>query len=347
MGIGDLLRSSAAWSALKAKWPKANLHLLMLSSHAGYPSEAFISTHHLLSTAHFITIKRGDPSQSQQEKIPLSQICSTVERCLESQDIDLVIDFETSGLRTAWVAHRIAKRKGAFSVGIAQFPLRSWLFDASAPSSRAYQRSHGLSREMDYTDRDFVALAALGITRDGTRITLQPSAAAKAWLAMHPRAVPVGQKFVVLNIGCGTIDALPKRPDLNNLADCMLALYKKQPFQLHLSGAPFEMDINAEFTARLRSSLLKEGMQCDITDWAGLLTLEELSGLLAHADLVISTDSGPYHMAVALNLPTLCWFNMETPPSYHRHPDVACLIKPDASTFADVAQDLLTHGLGE
>ena len=38
MGIGDLLRSSAAWAALKARWPEARLHLLMLSKHSGYAS---------------------------------------------------------------------------------------------------------------------------------------------------------------------------------------------------------------------------------------------------------------------------------------------------------------------
>ena len=347
MGIGDLLRSSAAWAALKAKWPEANLHLLMLSNHAGYPSEMFMRTHYLLSSAHFVTIKRGDPTQATQQKIPLSQICSAAEQSLSNQVIDLVIDFETSGLRTAWVARHIAKCKGAFSVGIAQFPLRGWFFDAAAPSSRAYQSLHGLTKQMDYTERDFVALSALGITRDGTRITLRPSAAAQAWLENNPRTVPVGQKLVVLNIGCGTIDALPKRPDLNHLADCLMAVFKRQPYQLHLSGAPFEKDINAEFTALLNERMRAEGMQCEITDWAGQLMLEELSGLLAQADLVVSTDSGPYHMAVALRVPTLCWFNFETPPSYHLHDDVACLIQPDVSTFTDAAQSLLKRGSTE
>ena len=347
MGFGDLLRSSAAWSALKEKWPDANLHLLMLSSHAGYPSEAFIRSHFLLSSAHFVTVKHGDPSQSKQEKLPISRICGDVLQALEGIDIDLVIDFETSGLRTAWIANRIAKQKGAFAVGIAQFPTRRWLFDAAAPSSREYQRLHGLSHQMDYTERDFVVLAALGIRRDGLRITLQPSAEAQAWQLKHPRTVATGQKFVVLNIGCGTIDALPKRPDLNHLADCMMALFRRQPFQLHLSGAPFEKDINAEFTLLLQSRLRTERLQCDITDWAGQLTLEELSGLLGQADLVVSTDSGPFHMAVGLKVPTVCWFNFDTPPSYHRHPDVACLIQPSERSFADAAQSLLMRGSSE
>jgi ADP-heptose:LPS heptosyltransferase len=346
MGIGDLLRSSAAWAALKAKWPQARLHLLMLSSHAGYPSEAFMRSHYLLASANFVTIKRGDPSQAKQQKLPVSQVCQSVEKALSGQEIDLVIDFETSGLKTPWIARWIAKRKGAVSVGIAQFPLRGLFYDAAAPSSRHYQSVHGLTRQMDYTERDFVALAALGITRDGTRITLEPTAAARAWQDAHPLQVAAGKKVVVLNIGCGTLDALPKRPDLNQLADCMMALFKSQPYQLHLSGAPFEKDINAEFSKLLNARIQADGLQCDVVDWAGQLTLEQLSGLLARADLVVSTDSGPYHMAVALKVPTLCWFNFDTPPSYHPQSGVECLILPDTETFLGAAQRLLTRDSG-
>jgi len=60
-GIGDILRSSAAWRALKDLWPEAELHLLFLSRHEGYPSEVLISQHHLLASATFLTIRKGDP----------------------------------------------------------------------------------------------------------------------------------------------------------------------------------------------------------------------------------------------------------------------------------------------
>ena len=337
MGIGDLLRSSAAWAALKIKWPDVQLHLLMLSNHAGYPSEEFMRSHYLLASAHFVTVKQGNPGQSGQKKLPVSQVCGAVAKSLEGQQIDLVIDFETSGLRTPWIARWIARRKGAYSVGIAQFPLRSLFYDAAAPSSRAYQRVHGLTRQMDYTERDFVALAALGITRNGTRIALKPGAQALEWQAAHPLKNVTGHKVVVLNIGCGTLDALPKRPDLSRLADCMLALLKVQAFQLHLSGAPFEKDVNSAFSALFHTGLQTAGLHCELTDWAGELSIGQLSGLLARADLVVSTDSGPYHMAVGLGVPTVCWFNFDTPPSYHRQAGVQVVINPDARAFVAAA----------
>lgn len=346
MGIGDLLRSSAAWSALKTKWPDAQLHFLMLSNHAGYPSEALIQSHYLLSSVHFVTVKRGQPGAYKQHSLHLGQVFNTVAQCLSKQAIDLVIDFESSGLRTSWLTRRIAKEKQAVSVGIAQFPLRKLFYDRAAPSSRRYQAEHGLSRAMDYTERDFVALAALGLERAGTRITLRPSAEGAAWMQQHPIQTPK-KKTLVLNIGCGTDDALVKRPPLEQLADCCAALYERSPFALHLSGAPFERDVNQQFVALLHGKLQATGHQTTIVDWAGQLSLDQLSGLLQQADLVISSDSGPYHMAVALGVATLCWFNFATPPSYHHHPDVDCLVQPSAAAFAASAQRLLSCNSSE
>lgn len=345
MGIGDLLRSSAAWAALKARWPDANLHLLMLSKHAGYPSEAFIRAHHLLSSAHFITVKTGDPGQAQQSSFPLSAICAAIEKALQGQPIDCVIDFESSGIKTAWLTRWIAKRKGARSVGIAQFPLRRFFYDLSAPSTHRYRARHNLQRQMDYTERDFVALAALSLERAGQRITLRPGTEGQAWMSQHPIQV-AGRKTVVLNIGCGTPDALVKRPDLDSLAACCVALFAQAPYQLHLSGAAFEKDVNAEFAEVFLRQLHAAGYDADaghVVDWSGRLSLDMLSGLVQQADLVVSSDSGPYHMAVALGIPTLCWFNFDTPPSYHHHPDVACLVLPTPAQFAAAGQRLLTR----
>lgn len=340
MGIGDLLRSSAAWSALKAKWPSAQLHFLMLSNHAGYPSEALIQSHYLLSSVNFVTVKQGQPGVQKQQRVPLAQTLQTVLERLALQPIDLVIDFETGGLRTPWLTRRIARAKHATSVGIAQFPLRRFFYDLAAPSSREYQAKYGLPRLMDYTEKDFVALAALGIARGDTRITLRPATDGVLWQKQHA-AQFAETRTVVLNIGCGTADALVKRPPLDPLVQCCAALHGVKPFHLHLSGADFEREVNQEFAALFAAQLQKSGQQVQVTDWSGQLSLDQLAGLLQRADLAISSDSGPYHMAVALDIPTLCWFNFATPPSYHHHDNVACMVMPDTEAFVNAAKKLL------
>jgi ADP-heptose:LPS heptosyltransferase len=347
MGIGDLLRSSAAWSALKNRWPTANLHLLMLSKHAGYPSEEFIRSHHLLASASFITVRSGHPGQTAQRNLSITDIYKAVEIHLKDVPLDLVIDFEPYGVKTSLLSRWITRRKNAMSIGIAQFPLRKYFYNRSAPSVTNFVRDRGLSQPMDYTERDFVVLDALGIRRGSTQITLRLSGAALDWQKNNPISEQDNIKIVVLNIGCGTFDALSKRPELNQLADCMVALYMQSPFQLHLSGASFEKNINEEFQAILVSSMHRNGYYCDIYDWSGLPSLTELPGLLAKADLVVSSDSGPYHMAVALGVPTLCWFNFDTPASYHHCKHVQTLILPSCDQFVQAATRLIKYNSNE
>ena len=344
MGVGDLLRSSAAWAALKARWPQVQLHLCMLSNHAGYVVQELISSHYLLASAHFVTVKEGRPGSAKQRRLPMDAIYGQMQTALQGQPLDLVIDCEVGGIRTALLTRRMARAKSALAVGIAQFPLRRFIYDLSAPSSRSYQRLHGLPKPMDYTERDFVALAALGIVRAGTPITLRLSAKGLAWQARNPLQTVAVRRLVVLNIGCGTEDALPKRPALAALVRALAALFARAPFDLHLSGAGFETEVNSQFVQLFQATL---GAACVVQDWAGQLSIEESAALLAQADLVVSSDSGPYHMAVALGVPTLCWFNFATPPSYHHQAGVRCLVQPDAAQFASAALDLISSGSGE
>src|SRR3954447_18005200 len=57
-GIGDLLRSSAAWRALKNRFPQARLHLWFLTKNPASASSELISRHHLLASFH-VTDKRS------------------------------------------------------------------------------------------------------------------------------------------------------------------------------------------------------------------------------------------------------------------------------------------------
>ncbi|HEY8905411.1 MAG TPA: hypothetical protein VIM63_05160, partial [Rhodoferax sp.] len=133
MGIGDVLRSSAAWQALKRRWPNAKLHLLFLSRHPGYPTEQLIREHHLLESAHFITVTTDEPGSATSQRLPSSAVYQAVDQALQKVPIDLIIDFEPGGMRTTLLTRRLARQKKAVSIGIAQFPLRRYFYDHAAP----------------------------------------------------------------------------------------------------------------------------------------------------------------------------------------------------------------------
>jgi ADP-heptose:LPS heptosyltransferase len=110
-----------------------------------------------------------------------------------------------------------------------------------------------------------------------------------------------------------------------------------RPANIVLSGAPFEKDVNQVFIA-----LLKEIHTQDlhIVDAAGDTTLSSSSGLIDACDVFVSTDSGPYHMAVALRKPTLVWFTYPEVTSFHNDAWCLRLIQPSVKEFVSAVSTL-------
>ncbi|NBY62689.1 MAG: hypothetical protein EBQ70_00680 [Betaproteobacteria bacterium] len=67
----------------------------------------------------------------------------------------------------------------------------------------------------------------------------------------------------------------------------------------------------------------------------------ELTGLISLCDVFISSDSGPYHMAVALKKPTIAWFMYDEPAAYHRYDWCKYLVQPSAEQVAQAMHTLL------
>ena len=360
MGVGDVLRSSAAWRALKARYGDAQLHLLFLSKHPGYATESLIKEHHLLSSAHFLTLRQKSPQDLSAQKTPMrALIQESLQICID-HNIDMIIDFEMHGMRSAWLTWRLQKKLAALNqrvqtVGVGQFFMKRFFYDQQAPSLKTFAKTQGLSLPMDYTNRDFVALSVLGIERLGTSIELRSSQEAKRAVeyllqdfdskrqqsSHHEKRI-----LLCLNIGCGTIDALYKRPQIIDLVNALTCLYKSKPFDLILTGATFEKEINEVFICAFEKALLQESKTLPDNkflwmDCAGLTSLPELSALLERCDLMVSTDSGPYHMAVALRVPTLAWFIKEEAASYHEEAWCKYVINPTPVQFATLTQELL------
>ena len=338
-GIGDILRSSAAWAVLKERWPEAELHLLFLTRWPGYPSEELIREHHLLSSAHFLPMAegrflgmRGVGPASWRRLLP------QVEEITARIRPDLIIDHEPHGLETTLVARWAKRHSGAPTVGVAEVPGRGLLYDHAAPGLRRYAARQGLDWPMDYTERDFAALAALGLARNGQAIRLRETAGGRALRQKIARQWPGERPMIGLNIGCGTADAAAKRPDLATLAQWLGRLAKSHPHRLLLTGAPFEAPVNTAFVHSYRRLW---GNGADILDLAGKTTLSTLTGAIAGCRLFISSDSGPYHMAVAMGVPTLALFNFPNSVHYHHHAWTRILVAGSPEAAYDAAVSFL------
>lgn len=338
-GIGDILRSSAAWRALKNAFPSAQLHVLLLTKEPGYASEALMAQHHLLKSFHAVN-KRARGIQGW--KTVIGQIANIGAEVRP----DLIIDCEPNGIRTSLIARLLALKHGAVTVGINQVPPRGIFYHLSAKRSETFASERQLAWPLEYTNRDFVALSALKIERNGLPIELEETNEGREFRSRFRDAngIPPNARLLGLNIGCGTPGAAYKRPDLEVLSGVVGKLQEKFGLYLVLTGAKFEKDINQQFMAVHTRS--HPGPACDL---AGATSLSGLTGLIRACTLFVSTDSGPYHMSVAMRTPTLAVFTHNTPMHFHSDPWVRCVLlhKPDRAPGAFQAGcELLAAGPG-
>jgi len=147
--------------------------------------------------------------------------------------------------------------------------------------------------------------------------------------------------LVGLNIGCGTLDALHKRPNLKHLADCVNLVNQHFSVQWVLTGAPNEQEVNEEFI-KLYETLYPPTKK-PMLNFAGRCSLSGLTGVIAACDVFISTDSGPYHMSVGLKCPTLAWFTYAEHSSYHEVEWCIRLIQPPRGEFLKAFEQLVAQ----
>jgi ADP-heptose:LPS heptosyltransferase len=320
-GVGDLLRSSVAWRGLHEKFPQAQLHLWFLTQDPGSPSEQLIARHHLLASFH-VSDKR---TRGLEGWIKLLRDAKAIVNQVRP---DLIVDFEPNGLRTSLLALLMGRWARAATIGIAQNPGRRFFYTQSSPSTKIYAAKNGMTLPLEYCERDFVALAALGIERRGAAIELKETDEGRAFRARLREELggDSARPLLGLNIGCGTPDAIVKRPDLDLLAGLVGELQRRHGFAVVLTGAQYEREINCEFISRLHAT-------GPVVDLAGRTDMLELAGAIAACQLFVSSDSGPYHMAVALRVPTLAIFKFPNPQHYHRHAWVECVVAPNAKSL--------------
>ncbi len=325
-GVGDLLRGSAVWRAILDRYPGTRLHLAFCSQEPHYISETLIGRHHLLRSFHVHPKWRNTRKN-------WAEALNWVTGIIDTTRSEMLIDFETNGIRALSLCLLARYRTGIRTVGIAEWPGRGWFYDIASPSRSSYAAAEGLTLPLEYSERDFVALAGLGIRRQGTPIEIEETPEAVAFRkAFRSRfGIPEGLPLVGINVGCGTPGADCRRPD-GALIEALIAwLQETLGCAVVLTGAPFESATNQSILQRMAD---RPGPPR--VDAAGKTSLVELPGLIRACDLFISSDSGPYHIGVGLRVPTVALFNFEFPVAIHRHPWVRCVVCPSLPGLPEV-----------
>ena len=218
-------------------------------------------------------------------------------RRLRERKYDLVVNLHRNERSSALAALSGGKR----IVGYTK-PGFSLLFDHVSPDQ------HMVMHEVH---SHYAALRAAGIIGEiddaGLEMWLPPAAeaeAARLWAAHFAPA----DKVIALNIGASWRTKRWEDGYFAQVADTYLA----RGYHLAVMGGPTDVEMVAACRAQMRE---KDHPHLHI--FTGQVSLGVLAGLLRRCILFITTDSGPMHVGVAMNVPVLCMFGASPIPGFY------------------------------
>lgn len=214
------------------------------------------------------------------------QLC----RRIRSYQFDLVIVFHS-------------KTRYHLACFLAGIPLRlgyksdKWglLLNKTVPDTRML----GVKHEAQYC-LDLVK--TIGVEEDGLALCVTHQEQAELWAAQWIEThVPKGFQLMVIH---------PSASDLTRLwpaeyfAELIDKINKRYLVKIVLIGQGHAGDIATAISSHVKSSVINLTNQC---------SLAQTCSLIARSNLVVSHDSGPVHLAVALEIPTVCIFLRNQP----------------------------------
>ncbi|MFN0052067.1 MAG: glycosyltransferase family 9 protein [Planctomycetales bacterium] len=224
-------------------------------------------------------------------------------RDLRRRRFDLVFDLQGL-LRTAVMSLATGAR---YRVGLQTAREGSgWACHATIPET---------SRAVPAWQRCFNVIQALGLSDWRPETGLEIPSAAREWAAS--RMQPIPRPILAMHAGAGWVT---KRWPVEKFA----AIAARFPGSVVAVGTGSE----APLAAHIISEVGRAG-GCGL-DLAGKTTLPELAALLERADLVLSNDSGPMHLAAAAGTPVVGVFTCTSPtisgPAGSQHELVATTV---------------------
>lgn len=275
-GLGSLVLLEPAQRRLRREYPSAGLHLLTLAQNRELVAM-------LPQIDRLLTVDFRQPWRF------LFALLRLLRR-LRHERYDLIVDAEFFANTSAILGRLAAPQR---------------LAGFSRPGSR---RGELLDIRIDFSERHHAAsnFERLALAAAGTRVSNNATPQPRLHLPQAPvpaaiAALPAG--YVVLNVHASPL-ALERRWPAAYFVVLGNWLLRRYQTTLVLIGTAHERAYTAAIARRLGSGAINV---------AGMLTLAGTARLLQGAALLISNDSGPVHLASALDVPVAAFYGPETP----------------------------------
>lgn len=286
--IGDVIHTLPALTALRRHYPNAQIDWLVEEAAA-----ELVQGHEALDRVlvwrrrEFVGLLRS------------GEVSSAVKRflnlllALRDTRYDLIIDFQALLKSSLWIFLARGRRKTGFGPGM-EHAENSHLF--------LNERIPSVSMEMHALDRGLRLLQALGIPAAQVRYDLPIGAddARTAERLLVEGGLRLDQPFVAVNPMAKWPTKLWAAERFRELAECLLA----RGFQVVFTGSKVDRSFIDEMAGPLGSSVIRLD---------GRTALKVLAAVYRSATVVVSTDTGPMHLAAAVGRPVVALFGPTAP----------------------------------
>ena len=296
MHLGDLLLTTPVLRTLRANYPKAKITLL-----ADLKLADTVSENKYIDECMFLDKKGKDNHFA-----PFVRFIQRVRQ----KHFDLVINLHRNERASALAAFSGGKEIVGYSK-----PFFSLFFKKVLINKKA--QMHQIHSHFE------VLKEAAGVTKidDGGLEMWLPKAAKKSAKKIWQSNFSPKDKVVAFNIGASW---LGKRWLDTYFARCADDLIEHNYTVLFLGGT-MDVEIVEKCIAQMEHRTSEK-----LRVLTGKLTLGELGGVLANCCLFITTDSGPMHVGVAMNVPIVTMFGASPVPGFYPYDAKDILIKSPA-----------------
>ena len=229
-----------------------------------------------------------------------------------------------------FTSYRQSALPAAYLLYLAGIPLRLGSSLDAAGSLLTTRHKH-VERLVHEVERNLELVGQVGISPAERELVLRvPEAAKHHAAALRGEFDPASgdrRPLVVVHPGC----SMPAR---TYPAECYVEAIESLVAALGVTVALTGSESECELTNRIVAAL-DPATRTRVRDLAGRLTFPELCGLIEAADLVVTNNTGPMHIAAATRTPVIALFALTNPPEQwgpwrvpHRllNHDVACRI---------------------
>lgn len=285
--IGDVLHCTPVARSLRQAYPAAHITWAV----GAVPAD-LLQTNPYLDAVYVWPREKWEACLRQGRLREAWQLWQQLKQDLKAYCFDVALDVH--GL---FLSGMVALASGApRRIGLANTrELNSWFMTEVAPVQTKHQ--HAIMRYGSI-------LRPLGIANAETEMTLTVDEDSRLWARrfLYSQGVHPDQRVIVL-VPATTWPS--KNWPVEYFA--VVASYLGRRMPVILCGAPSDRPIADEVLRRSKAPLL---------DAVGKTSLLQLAALLAEAAVVVSGDTGPLHMAVAVGTPTVSVFGPSRPERF-------------------------------